>query len=58
VKLAPIDEGKPVADSFQTPWLEVDREARRATMLALPDETAVLFPLRVQLVVEYYSQRL
>lgn len=47
-----------VAELFQTSWLEVDKEARRATVTALPDETAVLFPLRAQLVVEYYSQRL
>ena len=57
-QLASIAAAKSVADSFQTPWLEVNRDALTATITALPDETAVLFPLRVQLVVEYYSQRL
>jgi hypothetical protein len=28
------------------------------TIIALPDETSILFPLQTQLVVEYYSQRL
>jgi small subunit ribosomal protein S4 len=53
-----IAQGFAVADAFQTPWLDVDREARRASLTALPDETSALFPLRVQLVVEFYSQRL
>lgn len=56
--LASIAAAKSVADTFQTPWLEVNRETLTATVTALPDETAVLFPLRPQLVVEYYSQRL
>jgi len=47
-----------VSDNFQTAWLEVDRPTRKATVTALPDETSVLFEVRVQLVVEYYSQRL
>lgn len=44
--------------TFETSWLDVDRAGLRATVKALPDETAVLFPLQVQLVVEFYSQRL
>ena len=51
-------QGFVIADGFQTPWLEVDRDGRKAVVSTLPDETAVLFPLRVQLVVEFYSQRL
>jgi len=47
-----------VSDTLQTPWLEVQRAERRATVTSLPDETAVPFELHVQLVVEYYSQRL
>ena len=53
-----IAAAKTIADNFQTPWLEVNREQLSATVTALPDETAVLFPIRTQLVVEYYSQRL
>ena len=44
--------------TFETSWLDVDRAALRATVKSLPDETAVLFPLEVQLVVEFYTQRL
>jgi len=56
--LAAVEQAFPIADSFQTPWLEVDRASRKATVAALPDEGAVLFPLRVQLVVEFYSQKM
>lgn len=56
--MASIAAAKEIADGFQTPWLEVDRATLTATVAALPDETAVLFPLKAQLVVEYYSQRL
>lgn len=53
-----VGEGFAVADTFQTPWLNVDREGRKATVSTLPDEGSILFPINVQLVVEYYSQRL
>ena len=53
-----IAQGAAIAETFQTPWLEVDRPQLAAKMTTLPDETSVLFPLRVQLVVEYYSARL
>ncbi|MET0593545.1 MAG: 30S ribosomal protein S4 [Polyangiaceae bacterium] len=56
--LQSVVQGFAIADNIQTPWLEVNRDARTAKVSTLPDETAVLFPLRVQLVVEYYSQRL
>ncbi len=56
--IAPTVAGFPVADTFQTPWLEVDRENFKATVAALPDETSILFPIRIQMVVEFYSQRL
>jgi small subunit ribosomal protein S4 len=56
--LQAIMQGFAIADNIQTPWLEVNRDARTAKVSTLPDETAVLFPVRVQLVVEYYSQRL
>jgi small subunit ribosomal protein S4 len=57
-KLPPVQAGAAVAATFETPWLEVDRNGLRATMKTLPDEMAVLFPLEVQLVVEYYTPRL
>ncbi len=45
-------------EPFLTPWLEVDKANYTATVSQLPDEAAVLFTLRVQLVVEFYSQKL
>jgi small subunit ribosomal protein S4 len=57
-KLALLDAAKSIADAMQTPWLEVDRETRRARVASLPDEGSVPFTIQVQLVVEYYSQRL
>lgn len=56
--MASIAAAKDVADSFQTAWLEVNRAELKATVANLPDETSILFPLKTQLVVEYYSQRL
>jgi small subunit ribosomal protein S4 len=41
---------------WDTAWLKLDKEQRSVTVTALPDETAVLFPIEVQLVIEYYAQ--
>jgi small subunit ribosomal protein S4 len=38
-------------------WLEVDKEAVTARIIADPDADAVLVPVDVRLVVEYYAQR-
>jgi len=43
--------------SFPTDWLSVEPAALKATVTALPDVTAIPFPIRLQLVVEFYSQR-
>jgi small subunit ribosomal protein S4 len=56
--LVVLDLGKDIAAAFQTPWLEVNPTEKRARVTSLPDEGALLFELRTQLVVEYYSQRL
>jgi small subunit ribosomal protein S4 len=42
---------------FPTDWLDVDTAQRRATIKALPDASSVPFPIRLQLVIEFYSQR-
>ncbi|MEI9949113.1 MAG: 30S ribosomal protein S4 [Pseudomonadota bacterium] len=42
---------------FPTEWLTVDPTEVRATVTSLPDVTAIPFPIRLQLVVEFYSQR-
>lgn len=39
-------------------WLAVDKDTRQARVAALPDETSIPFPIAVQLIIEYYSQRL
>ncbi|HYP98971.1 MAG TPA: 30S ribosomal protein S4 [Polyangiaceae bacterium] len=43
--------------SFPTDWLSVNPAELTATVTALPDVTAIPFPIRLQLVVEFYSQR-
>lgn len=57
-KLSVIQAAMGAPPGFETSWLEVDKENLSATVRSLPDETAVLFPLQVQLVVELYAQRL
>jgi small subunit ribosomal protein S4 len=42
---------------MQTSWLEVDKAERLARVVTLPDASSVPFPVDVQLVVEFYSQR-
>ncbi len=41
-----------------TPWLEVDVERKCAKLLWAPEHDAVPFPVNIQLVIEYYSNRL
>ena len=36
-------------------WLEVNKELRQVKPTRLPDESAVLFPVDVQLVIELYA---
>jgi small subunit ribosomal protein S4 len=43
--------------SFQTDWLAIEPAELRATVTSLPDVSAVPFPLKLQLVIEFYSQR-
>jgi len=43
--------------ALPTDWLSVDPAELTARVTALPDVTAVPFPIRLQLVVEFYSQR-
>ncbi len=41
----------------QTSWLEVDKAQRSMRVVTLPDASSVPFSVDVQLVVEFYSQR-
>lgn len=56
-ELGSVQAGAQVADGFQTPWLDVNRQAGTAVVSNLPDETSALFTVNLQLVVEFYSQR-
>jgi len=42
---------------FETSWLSVNAAERLATVTTPPDAASVPFPVAVQLVVEFYSQR-
>ncbi|MGC4094403.1 MAG: 30S ribosomal protein S4 [Polyangiaceae bacterium] len=42
---------------FPTPWLEVSAEKLEAKMTMLPPPDSIPFPLSVQRVIEFYSQR-
>jgi small subunit ribosomal protein S4 len=44
--------------SFETPWLSKDPATKSARVTELPGAGSVLFPLEVQLVVEFYSQKI
>jgi small subunit ribosomal protein S4 len=44
--------------AYETSWLNVDKGAKSATVLELPEATSVPFPIDIQLVVEFYSQRI
>jgi small subunit ribosomal protein S4 len=43
--------------AYETSWLNVDKAAKTATVLELPEASSVPFPIDIQLVVEFYSQR-
>ncbi|WP_437640094.1 30S ribosomal protein S4 [Sorangium sp. So ce854] len=53
-----VVEGLARADLEAPAWLAVDKDARQARVTSLPDETSIPFPIEVQLIIEYYSQRL
>jgi small subunit ribosomal protein S4 len=57
-ELTPVVGSVQAARTFETSWLDVNAPARSAKMLQLPDAGSVPFPITVQLVVEFYSQRL
>ncbi len=42
---------------FQTDWLGVEPTELAATVKELPDASSVPFPVNMQLVIEFYSQR-
>jgi small subunit ribosomal protein S4 len=42
---------------FPTDWLSIEADERRSTVRALPDVASVPFAIKLQLVIEFYSQR-
>lgn len=56
-KLACIAASLATPLPFPTEWLTVDTTALTANVSALPDVTSVPFPINLQRVVEFYSQR-
>jgi small subunit ribosomal protein S4 len=44
--------------AYETSWISVDKAAKIATVTELPEAGSVPFPIDIQLVVEFYSQRI
>jgi small subunit ribosomal protein S4 len=57
-KLTAIEGALATPLPFPTPWLEVNAEQRSAKLTQLPEDDAIPFALNMQLVIEYYSNRL
>jgi small subunit ribosomal protein S4 len=57
-ELPPVVGALQAARPFETSWLDVNATDRSAKLVQLPDAASVPFPIAVQLVVEFYSQRL
>jgi small subunit ribosomal protein S4 len=56
-KLASIAASLATPLPFPTDWLTVNAEELSATVKDLPDVSSIPFPVKLQLVVEFYSQR-
>ncbi len=41
---------------FETDWLDVNEGELKSTVKALPDEHSILFPIEMQLIIEFYSR--
>lgn len=57
-KLQSVEAALASPPDFPTPWLEIDTVNRTAKMTQLPEDDAIPFALNMQLVIEYYSNRL
>ncbi|AKT36089.1 30S ribosomal protein S4 [Chondromyces crocatus] len=53
-----VETGLARKDLEAPTWLTVDKDTRSARVASLPDETSVPFAIEVQLIIEFYSQRL
>jgi small subunit ribosomal protein S4 len=54
---APVVQGLALAQQrgWSSPWLETDTEKRSFKLVGVPDESAVPFPLDMQLIIELYA---
>lgn len=57
-KLTAIESALAAPLPFPTPWLTVNADERSAKLTQLPEDDAIPFALNMQLVIEYYSNRL
>ncbi|EYF06219.1 30S ribosomal protein S4 [Chondromyces apiculatus] len=53
-----VETGLARKDLEAPTWLSVDKDTRSARVASLPDETSIPFAIEVQLIIEFYSQRL
>ena len=54
--LLPVTSGIELMRHTGAPWLDINVEERKVSLPHVPDESAVPFPLDVQLVIEFYAQ--
>jgi small subunit ribosomal protein S4 len=57
-ELPPVVGAVTAARPFETSWLDINAGERSAKLVSRPDAASVPFPVSIQLVVEFYSQRL
>jgi small subunit ribosomal protein S4 len=58
LKLTAIEGALATPLPFPTPWLDVNAEQRSAKLTQIPEDDAIPFAINMQLVIEYYSNRL
>lgn len=51
----PVLDGLALPRDYATPWLDVDSAERSIRVTGTPDPDSVLFPLEIQLVIEFFS---
>lgn len=56
-ELAPIVGALAAPRELQTSWIETNKAEKTARVISLPEASSVPFPIEIQLVVEFYSQR-
>lgn len=52
----PVVDGLAHARDYRSGWLEVDVDTRAAKIVGTPEPDSILFPLEIQLVIEFFAQ--